>query len=75
MKSPNEEQSRAIENTGNVMLQAGAGSGKTFVIINHIIYKIKKFIESHEKTQIGSGDDLEKKIRVFLSKNVVGAFN
>ena len=48
MKSPNEEQKCAIENTGNVMLQAGAGSGKTFVIINHIIFKIRKFIESNK---------------------------
>ncbi|MBG07135.1 MAG: hypothetical protein CME68_00115, partial [Halobacteriovoraceae bacterium] len=74
MKSPNEEQRCAIENTGNVMLQAGAGSGKTFVIINHIIFKIKKFIESNKKTHGENPDIIEKKMRSFLSKIVVMTF-
>ncbi len=74
MKSPNEEQKCAIENTGNVMLQAGAGSGKTFVIINHIIFKIRKFIESNKSLLDGCSDNLEKKIRIFLSKIVVMTF-
>ena len=71
MKSPNDEQKRAIENNGNVILQAGAGSGKTFVIINHIIFKIRKFIESHENL---NDDNFEKKMRSFLSKVVVMTF-
>jgi len=74
MQSPNEEQKKAIENTGNVILQAGAGSGKTFVIINHVIFKIKKFIEECVNKKNAANFNLEKKMRVFLSKIVVMTF-
>lgn len=38
MRAPNPEQKKAIEHTGGVLLSAGAGSGKTFVLENHILY-------------------------------------
>jgi ATP-dependent helicase/nuclease subunit A len=37
-RSPNSEQLLAIEHKGGVLLRAGAGSGKTFVLVEHIVY-------------------------------------
>ena len=37
VKTPNDEQLIAIEHLGGKILSAGAGSGKTFVLIEHII--------------------------------------
>ncbi len=37
--SANSEQLKAIEHTGGVLLKAGAGSGKTFVLKEHMIYR------------------------------------
>lgn len=44
----NQEQLMAIEHQGGVLLSAGAGSGKTYVLVEHIIYKIKCFIQDPE---------------------------
>jgi ATP-dependent helicase/nuclease subunit A len=38
MSNPNHEQIPAIEHQGGVLLKAGAGSGKTFVLVEHVIY-------------------------------------
>ncbi len=38
--NPNSEQKIAIEHEGGVLLSAGAGSGKTYVIVEHIIYRL-----------------------------------
>lgn len=38
MATPNQEQQKAITHTGGVLLKAGAGSGKTFVLKEHLIY-------------------------------------
>jgi len=40
-RTPNEEQLKAINHNGGVLLSAGAGSGKTFVLVNHL-YKLTK---------------------------------
>ena len=48
MRAPNPEQLLAIEHTGGVLLSAGAGSGKTFVIIEHLIYLIKNYINQED---------------------------
>ena len=37
-RAPNIEQLKAIEHHGGVLLEAGAGSGKTFVLSQHIVY-------------------------------------
>ena len=47
MVSPNPEQKLAIEHTGGVLLSAGAGSGKTFVLENHINYLTQSWIDSY----------------------------
>lgn len=50
MSNPNAEQKLAIEHTGGVLLKAGAGSGKTFVLIEHITYLVNQWIEEHKLT-------------------------
>ena len=37
-KTPNDEQEKAIFHNGGKLLSAGAGSGKTFVLIEHLVY-------------------------------------
>lgn len=44
MATPNAEQKIAIEHNGGVLLKAGAGSGKTFVLKEHMIYLAKNWI-------------------------------
>ena len=70
IRSPNEEQKKAIKHNGGVLLSAGAGSGKTFVLVEHIIFKIK------EKINVSNIDDLdfEIKIKKFLSEIVIMTF-
>ncbi len=45
MRSPNEEQEEAVKTHGNVLLKAGAGSGKTFVIVRHVVFLLEKFLD------------------------------
>jgi ATP-dependent helicase/nuclease subunit A len=52
MRLPNHEQSLAINKMDGVILSAGAGSGKTFVIIEHLIKKIENFKLSIPKSKI-----------------------
>jgi superfamily I DNA/RNA helicase len=47
-RSPNAEQLLAIEHEGGVLLRAGAGSGKTFVLVEHIVYLTKKWIQEYK---------------------------
>lgn len=56
-KSPNQEQNIAISRVGGVLLSAGAGSGKTFVIIEHIIFKLQVIRTKHSYE--------------YLSKNII----
>jgi ATP-dependent helicase/nuclease subunit A len=48
-RTPNSEQLLAIEHRGGVLLKAGAGSGKTFVLVEHIVYLTKVWIEDFKK--------------------------
>ena len=48
-RSPNAEQLLAIEHQGGVLLRAGAGSGKTFVLVEHIVYLTKFWIKEFIK--------------------------
>ncbi len=43
-RSPNAEQLKAIEHQGGILLRAGAGSGKTFVLVEHIVYLTRKWM-------------------------------
>jgi len=47
MAGANSEQLKAIEHEGGVLLKAGAGSGKTFVLKEHMIYLTGKWIKSY----------------------------
>jgi ATP-dependent helicase/nuclease subunit A len=67
MTSPNLEQIRAIEHTGGMILNAGAGSGKTFVLVKHFIHLTENFLE--EKKTL-SGERLSKELAKFFSKMV-----
>ncbi|MDD0852422.1 UvrD-helicase domain-containing protein [Halobacteriovorax sp. GB3] len=74
-RTPNEEQKKAIEHFGGVLLSAGAGSGKTFVLVEHIVYLVEKFIEDHRKTgNFSDGEEFVFKLRAYLSKIVLMTF-
>lgn len=51
MSTPNAEQRPAIEHRGGVLLKAGAGSGKTFVLVEHAIYLTRQWRLDWEKTR------------------------
>ena len=44
MIRPNEEQNMAIKTHGNILLKAGAGSGKTFVLVRHVAFVLEEFL-------------------------------
>ncbi|MBL7663721.1 MAG: UvrD-helicase domain-containing protein [Bacteriovoracaceae bacterium] len=71
MSKANTEQLLAIEHSGGVLLKAGAGSGKTFVLVEHIIYLAQKVID---KSQTANAEELEKKLRDYFSKIVLMTF-
>lgn len=61
-RSPNAEQKLAIEHKGGVLLRAGAGSGKTFVLVEHIVYLTNVWIEEFQKSPgLGFEDYLRQK--------------
>ncbi|MBK26663.1 MAG: hypothetical protein CME70_21865 [Halobacteriovorax sp.] len=69
VRTPNEEQKKSIEHSGGVLLSAGAGSGKTFVLVEHIIYLLKKF-----RTEITIDEFLNSNIKKYLSSIVMMTF-
>ncbi len=72
MVSPNSEQKLAIEHSGGVLLSAGAGSGKTFVLENHIIYLTQKWIDEYRPEV--SVDDFSSYIKKKFKAVVVMTF-
>jgi ATP-dependent exoDNAse (exonuclease V) beta subunit len=46
LNTPNNEQKDAIEHNGGVLLSAGAGSGKTFVLVEHVVYLFREAMKS-----------------------------
>ena len=71
MREANSEQKKAIEQLGGGLLTAGAGSGKTFVIIRHLVYFIDQEII---KLKQRSYADLNAEIREILSSVVLMTF-
>ncbi len=71
MRTPNEEQFKAINHQGGVLLNAGAGSGKTFVLVEHVYYLTNSFVENNDELT-----DLEllKKLKSYLNKIVLMTF-
>lgn len=70
-RSPNAEQLLAIEHQGGVLLRAGAGSGKTFVLVEHIVYLTKVWIEEFKKEK---NQNFEEYIRQKFSQVVMMTF-
>lgn len=70
MSKANSEQIKAIEHTGGVLLKAGAGSGKTFVLVNHIIYLTTKWMGEYKPGILS----FEETIRNHFSKLVMMTF-
>lgn len=56
-RSPNAEQLLAIEHEGGVLLRAGAGSGKTFVLVEHIVYLTKKWMQEYKAKPAASFEE------------------
>lgn len=67
-RRPNPEQEQAIFHNGGKLLSAGAGSGKTFVLIEHLIYLLSKL----QKNALPS--EWNKQIPCELSKIVLMTF-
>lgn len=70
-RTANSEQLLAIEHQGGVLLRAGAGSGKTFVLVEHIVYLTKSWIEEFRQKPSGSFEDF---IRQKFSQVVMMTF-
>ena len=73
MSNANSEQLKAIEHHGGVLLNAGAGSGKTFVLIEHIKYLIDDFFEKKMVAQKNE-KALQIELQSYLSKIVLMTF-
>lgn len=69
VRTPNSEQVLAINHSGGVLLSAGAGSGKTFVLVEHIVYLLKNFRES-----LGPADLIEVEVKKYLNSIVMMTF-
>ncbi|MBY0516738.1 MAG: UvrD-helicase domain-containing protein [Bacteriovoracaceae bacterium] len=54
MNTPNQEQIQAIQHQGGVLLKAGAGSGKTFVLVEHVIDLTRGWRKIWESKRDGS---------------------
>lgn len=73
-KSPNQEQLTAINHTGGKILSAGAGSGKTFVLIEHIISRLEvlKLEISKDKWQSVIPIQIQKIVLMTFTKKAAG---
>jgi ATP-dependent helicase/nuclease subunit A len=69
-RTPNKEQALAINHTGGVLLRAGAGSGKTFVLVEHLIHLTEKWMAEFRP----SGGNFEDLIRSKFSQVVMMTF-
>lgn len=70
-RTPNSEQLLAIEHEGGVLLRAGAGSGKTFVLVEHIVWLTRKWMGDWKKSPKGT---FEEFIREKYSQVVMMTF-
>ncbi len=71
LKSPNDEQLKAIKHKGGVLLSAGAGSGKTFVLVEHIIHLFCDFCAENTSNSV---EDFAIKLKDFFSQIVMMTF-
>ncbi len=71
INKPNDEQKMAIEHTGGVLLSAGAGSGKTFVLVEHMVYLFtREYLEMPNPDLI----EFSKRLKDKFSKIVLMTF-
>jgi ATP-dependent helicase/nuclease subunit A len=70
-RHPNPEQKLAIEHSGGVLLRAGAGSGKTFVLVEHLVYLTALWMEDFKQRP---GQNFEDFLRSKYSKIVMMTF-
>lgn len=80
MSKANAEQILAIEHTGGVLLKAGAGSGKTFVLVEHIIYLTQNWIQEFKKNSESNFEDyirqqFAKVVMMTFTKKAAGEMN
>lgn len=73
MATPNEEQQVSIEHSGGVLLKAGAGSGKTFVLKEHLIYLSRLEIETAQKKGLGL-EEFKAQIKQKFKRTVLMTF-
>ncbi|EQC44664.1 exodeoxyribonuclease V subunit beta [Bacteriovorax sp. Seq25_V] len=73
MSNANSEQLKAIQHHGGVLLNAGAGSGKTFVLIEHIKFLIDDFFKT-KSSLISNERALQLELQTYLSKIVLMTF-
>ncbi len=71
MSKANAEQILAIEHQGGMLLKAGAGSGKTFVLVEHIIYLTNNWIQEFKASPQGTFEDF---IRLRFTQVVMMTF-
>lgn len=75
MSGANSEQLKAIEHFGGVQLQAGAGSGKTFVLQQHAQYLIRQQIFNQSGELVfHDATSLRAHLKSYLSKIVLMTF-
>jgi ATP-dependent helicase/nuclease subunit A len=71
VREPNEEQKVAIQHDGGVLLSAGAGSGKTFVLVEHIVHLVSEF--NKKKSDLNEDQYLHE-LRKYLAGIVMMTF-
>ncbi len=73
-KKANKEQEAAIGHFGGKLLSAGAGSGKTFVLIEHIIFLLTDFKNKNDQKdwQLKIGPALGKIVLMTFTKKAAG---
>ena len=80
MAQANPEQLKAIEHQGGVLLKAGAGSGKTFVLVQHINYLTDIWFEEFKSQKNQSWEDyikskFSKLVMMTFTKKAAGEMN
>ncbi|MFZ4713957.1 MAG: UvrD-helicase domain-containing protein [Bacteriovoracaceae bacterium] len=69
MSQANSEQKLAIEHQGGVLLSAGAGSGKTFVLVQHVTYIVNSIL-----AQNLNQEDFHRELKKKFSQMVLMTF-
>ena len=79
-RTPNAEQLKAINHDGGVLLKAGAGSGKTFVLVEHICHLTAIWISEFKKRKDSNFEEFLRKkfsevVMMTFTKKAAGEMN